>query len=139
MLSFLNMEKNSDCKPCLFRSGWHICLALAIGVLILSGCSKAKQPAAETTPPSVENTTQPTDAVQTPVKPSAPIAVVPAPNGQPDLAELNRSLLRWIIGHKRPPANFEDFAASAGVVIPPPPAGKKYFIAKNMHIQLVSQ
>jgi hypothetical protein len=28
---------------------------------------------------------------------------------------------------------------SAGVAIPPPPAGKKYVIAKNMHIQLVDR
>jgi hypothetical protein len=37
------------------------------------------------------------------------------------------------------PANFDEFAATAGVPIPPPPAGKKYFLAKDMHIQLVNQ
>jgi hypothetical protein len=43
------------------------------------------------------------------------------------------------MANHRVPANFDDFAATAGVVIPPPPAGKKYVIRKDMHIELVNQ
>lgn len=60
-------------------------------------------------------------------------------NGQPDLDALDRAMVRWLVGHRRTPANFEEFAATAGVAIPPPPAGKKYMIRKDMHIALVDR
>jgi hypothetical protein len=60
-------------------------------------------------------------------------------NAAPDLVELRRALARWLVRNRRPPANFEDFAATAGVVIPPPPAGKKYVITKRMEILLVDR
>ena len=85
------------------------------------GCSK-KAPTA-TAPP--EPTQPPTPAVQT--------------EAQPDLPELNRSLLRWMMGHRHRPKDFEEFAATAGVTIPPPPAGKKYRIGKDLHIVLVDR
>ena len=66
-------------------------------------------------------------------------ATVATPNGEPDMAELNRSLLRWVLKNKRRPNNFEDFAATAGVAIPPPPAGKKYLLGSDMKIQMVSR
>jgi hypothetical protein len=61
------------------------------------------------------------------------------PDGQTDLKALNRCLIRWLIANKRRPNNFEDFAATAGVPIPPPPAGKQYAIGKDMHIVLVNR
>ena len=48
-------------------------------------------------------------------------------------------MVRWLIANKRRPKDFEDFAATAGVPIPPPPAGKKYAIGKDMHIVLVNR
>lgn len=67
-------------------------------------------------------------------------APVVAPDGEPDLVELNRSLLRWVMVNRRKPASFEDFAATANVTIPPPPAGKKYMInPSTMHIVLVNK
>ncbi len=57
----------------------------------------------------------------------------------PDLQDVNRQLRRWILKNQRPPENFEDFAATAGMQIPPPPAGKKYAIDKHMHVVLVNR
>ena len=60
-------------------------------------------------------------------------------NGEPDLTEINRAMVRWLVRNKRRPANFADFAATADTTIPPAPAGKKYVLAPNMHVQLVNQ
>jgi hypothetical protein len=38
----------------------------------------------------------------------------------------------------RVPANFAEFAASAGIQIPPPPAGKKYILNSHGLISLVN-
>lgn len=85
-------------------------LAIVAGVLALAGCSKAKM--------------------------SAPAA---AGSAQPDLAALDHGLLQWIFQNKRTPTNFDDFAATAGVTIPPPPPGQKYTITKNMRVELVDK
>ena len=127
-------------------------VALAVGVVGFSGCGKARTPASETPPPPAENatTTAPADhtppvenatapADQTPAvstKPAASLPPIAAPNGQPDVAEVNRTLIRWIVRNRRPPANFADFAASAGTPSPPAPPGQKYIITKTMHVQL---
>jgi len=76
--------------------------------------------------------------VYSPAPPNSPVGVA-ASNGEPDLGELNRAMLRWLGRNRRTPANFDDFAATAGVAIPPAPAGKKYVIAKDMHVQLVNK
>lgn len=101
------------------------CLALAAGVLIFAGCGKADKANVNTPAPAPQNVE------------SAATNQVPA--GEPDLAELNRSLLRWVVKNRRPPASFEDFAATSGVTIPPAPPGKKYVLTKDMHIKLVQQ
>jgi hypothetical protein len=108
--------------------------------LLSTGCGKSKPPVVQAA--TDQNTNQMlTDHMPVYQPPSSAIPAVAAtqPDGGPDLKELNRSLLRWILGNRRRPQNFEDFAATAGVVIPPPPAGKKYIIAKDMHIQLVDR
>jgi len=108
-------------------------LALLV-VLCASGCGKkAAQPVA---PPSAPATSQAPAQSAPAAQPSTPPAVQ---NGQPDLGEINRTLIRWLIRNKRRPASFEDFAATADTPIPPAPAGKKYVIAANMHVQLVNQ
>ena len=70
--------------------------------------------------------------------PAAPV-VAAAPNVAPNLVELHNALGRWLGRNQRVPANFEEFAATAGVVIPPPPAGKKYVLTKRMEILLVNR
>jgi hypothetical protein len=122
------------------HQGVSVGVALLVGALVFTGCSKAKKPSDETSAPTPEVAKQMAAdhvPVYAPTKTTpTPVAV---PNGEPDLAELNRAMLRWLMSHHRAPASFEDFAATAGVVIPPAPAGKKYIIAKDMHIQLVNK
>jgi len=130
------------------KNGWDalrlqsvMAIALALGALVGAGCSKAKKTAAEPPPPTAQEIQQ-AEIEHKPVpSPTTAAAIAPlaTPNGQPDLAEMNRTMIRWIVGHRRPPANFEEFAATAGTPIPPPPPGQKYIIAKNMHVQLVNQ
>jgi hypothetical protein len=87
------------------------------------------------------------DSVQNPTH--APMAgpVVAAPdalplvkqNGEPDLHQLDQAMLRWVMANRRAPASFAEFAATAGVAIPPPPSGKKYAFSQTMHVILVNQ
>jgi hypothetical protein len=75
-------------------------------------------------------------------QPAAAVATRPpltTANGSPDLGELNRTMIRWIVRNRRAPANFAEFAATAGVAIPPPPAGQKYAIGSDKHVLLVPQ
>jgi len=129
------------------RAAWlTFCSATSLSFSLLvalssTGCHKASSPASNV---SAAESNAVAAAVQThePVYSPPPAAPAPAvtPNGEPDLAELNRSLLRWVMANRRKPASFEDFAATANATIPPPPAGKKYSINKStMHIVLVNQ
>jgi len=124
------------------------CLALVLGAaMFAAGCGKSKPSTPVSPAPAATNTTNNTQPAETnqvsaytpPEPPAGPATPNVAPNAAPDLGELDRAMLRWLVSHHRRPANFEEFAATAGVVIPPPPAGKKYVIAKNMHIQLVDR
>lgn len=90
-----------------------------MGTLAVAGCSKSQTPATQASAPAQQNGS--------------------VTNGQPDLPALQRTLIRWIVGNRRMPTNFEEFAATAGVTIPPPPPGQKYIITSKMHIQLVNQ
>src|SRR5260221_5752984 len=114
-----------------------VTLTLAV-FIFFTGCGKSKPPVVQA---AVSQDTNAAEADHAPVY-QPPTAVAPAPvtaqaPAAPDLRELDRSLMRWMMGNRRPPKNFADFAATAGVGIPPPPAGKKYIIDKTMHIQLV--
>jgi hypothetical protein len=116
-------------------------IVLGLAALVAaSGCSKKTSSATPAPTPVAD-----AQADAAPSQPAAPPPAQPSASplvqddGQPDLSVLNRRLIRWIVGNRRPPKNFEDFAATAGFAIPPPPPGKKYVIAKNMHIQLISQ
>ena len=116
-----------------------ILLALALtGVLFCTGCGKKKPTAAGPTPAEVAATSAVTHEPVFAPK-SVAIAPVVTPSGEPDMGELNRCLLRWVLGHRKKPDTFEEFAASANVPIPPAPAGKKYVIDKSMHIVLAKK
>ena len=68
-------------------------------------------------------------------------AAMPAPaaDGQVDVAEIQRSVIRWIVSHHARPADFAAFAASADMKIPPPPAGKKFILTPDMHVKVVDR
>ncbi len=69
----------------------------------------------------------------------APGATLTQPDGAVDMPELQRTVIRWVVSNRRRPNSFEDFAATAGVPIPPPPAGKKYILTRDLHVQLVNR
>jgi hypothetical protein len=118
-----------------------------LAVLFFAGCGKTNSSS------SAKITAQDTNPPAGSAKDHLPIYMSPSvarandvlvsnsttTNTAPDLAELDRGLLQWILRNRRRPDNFADFAATAGIHIPPPPKGKKYVIAKNMHIQLVDR
>ena len=114
-------------------------LALALAIC---GCSKKKssEAAKSSADTQVTSPTQPAPGAAGPGPQvlKQPEAVAQS-DGQTDLHALNRCLIRWLIANKRRPKDFADFAATAGVPIPPPPAGKQYVIGKNMHIVLVDR
>lgn len=131
----------TQCALKLARQREFVIRGIALGLTLMmaagwTGCGKKETPAASA--PVTQAAPPPQQPAATP-PPAAAAASPMVQNGQPDLAEMNRTLIRWIVRNRRPPANFQDFAATAGVEIPPPPAGKKYVIAQNMHIQLVNQ
>lgn len=113
--------------------------AALVAAFISIGCKKSTPPVAvEQVPAAAEVQPASNQApVSHPVATTVPPAAQPAAG--PDLGELNRGMIRWIVANRRRPNNFEDFAATANIVIPPPPAGKKYIIDSTMHIQLVNR
>ena len=112
-------------------------LVLLAAAAILPGCGK-KAAAPAVPPPAAETQPVPPDqpiAAST----SPPAATLTQADGQVDLPELQRSVLRWVLAHRRRPASFEEFAATAGVQIPPAPTGKKYILTKDLHVQVVNR
>lgn len=137
----------------------HRILWLVVSAVLWAGCTKKeqssevpKQPtahmeksAAPETPPEVQQAQDAVDAqpqtarTQAPLDapPPAVVTQVSVPDGADATAPLTTALRRWIIAHKRLPRNFEEF--SAGMQIPPPPAGKEYQIDKNVRVVLVTK
>ena len=115
-----------------------IWLACALGVL--AGCSKhAAAISTDAAPaPADANAAQAAPESQ-PAAAAAPQPAVTATNSAPDLHLLNQALMGWVYKNGRRPASFEEFASSAGVQIPPPPAGKKYAFNGRGFIVLVNR
>jgi hypothetical protein len=125
-------SRRSDCGQIL-----GVALICAI-VSFSAGCSKPKSPASSAPTPPTTNATQSTPISQSPsVNSSA--ASTDATSAAPDLRPLNRALLEWRMQNRRVPANFQEFAASANIKIPPPPPGKKYIINSSGLISLVDR
>ena len=112
-----------------------VVMVLAAATLFVGCGKKAEQPAAVSQPTNASADAQPAPATPAPAAPQQ--AATPSPAAaEPDLAALNRAIRRWLVANRRVPKNFDEFAATAGVSIPPPPSGKKYILTKDMHIQL---
>ena len=134
---------------------------LLAAALCSTGCHKGDAGrAGDTTTPVDPHTQPPPPVVEAPAtnqddlaggvvnpQPGVPAAVptysdgrpLVKPNGEPDLHVMDRALLDWRFAHQRKPSTFQEFAASAGIVIPRPPAGKKYALAQSGHIILINQ
>ncbi|HET7624665.1 MAG TPA: hypothetical protein VFM25_05310 [Verrucomicrobiae bacterium] len=115
-----------------------LCFATGGSVALVTGCHKNELSSAA--PPAQMTNAAPANHLSdsTQVTAGSQSVAVQA-NGEPDLTELDRYLRRWLVQNRRRPANFEEFAATAGITIPPPPPGKKYIITKRMHVQLVNR
>jgi hypothetical protein len=120
-----------------------LCLVLVLGAaMFAAGCGKkSEKPSSGATPPlqTTQDTSQPTAPSSDVNSQPVPAALATNVAAAPDLMKLTLDLRRWCARNHRVPASFEDFSATAGVDIPPPPAGKKYVIGGNMHIQLVDR
>lgn len=94
--------------------------------LVAGACGKKNE--ARNVPPATSAAAQPTNAAS------------PTPaSGDVGAADIQRSVIRWIVSHHARPANFEQFAASADIKIPPPPPGKKFVLAPDMHVKVVDR
>jgi len=98
--------------------------SILTAVLLASGCSRKSSETANS-PANTQAAAEAAPAVQA--------------GGQADMAELDRVARVWMFRNHRRPTSWEDFAANAGVQIPPPPPGKKYVLSKDMRITLVDQ
>jgi hypothetical protein len=117
--------------------------------LFVSGCSrKSSDTANPQTSVQTNQVDEKTNAAAPAPAQSAPAAAyivqadgqpIVLPNGQPDMAEINRVARKWILRNNRRPTGWDDFVANAGVQIPPPPPGKKYLLSRSMHVSLIDR
>jgi hypothetical protein len=134
------------------RAGWLpkagiLCLLLVL--VAPSGCKKS-----DSTPvsvaPSQESNSTPTAATPTAEPTAEPTNTLP-PNQRPlaipsnsansgltQLQLLNRALVGWEMKNHRHPLTFEEFASTASIQIPDPPAGQKYAFNQKGFIVLVN-
>jgi len=94
---------------------WAPALAMLAIALVASGCSRKTSHAAQSQP-----------VAQTAVQAES----------QPDMQALDQAARLWMIRNRRRPTDWDDFAAHAGIQIPPPPPGKKYYLTKDMRVLL---
>jgi hypothetical protein len=111
--------------------------------LFVSGCSRKSSDTANSQ--ANAQTNQVVNQVVETANPVPPAQSAPAgapivqADGQPDMGELDRVARVWMFRNHRRPTSFEDFAAHAGVEIPPPPPGKKYVLSRDMRVTLVDR
>lgn len=109
-----------------------------VAITVAGGCGKkteapAPPPAAAAPAPAAPQAGPPVD-----LRPAQPKTLAVAEGASTDavLQQMNRELMRWIVGHRRAPKSFEEFVANAQLTVPPPPPGKKYVLGRDMKIVL---
>jgi hypothetical protein len=105
--------------------------------LFSSGCSKGRSTVQAPVPQPALDTNQ-TSVAMPQVAEYAPAVVAVSPDGGADLKQLNHAYIHWIVQNRRSPKSFEEFVASSGIQVPPPPSGKKYVIDKYGFINLAN-
>ena len=111
-------------------------LSLLLSAATLGAVSCTREQGAP--PPGSVSSAAPTATAPMQGAPGAPApTVVVSQTGEP--INLDREVRKWILRNQRPPKDFEDFAATAGIEVPPPPPGKKYVIDKTMHVVLAKR
>ena len=113
-------------------------------LLMAAGCGKHTQPPAnqsEAAPPAAEAATNAEDTTPPPPGEAPPVPVATnesaaQPAAPMSVDQLTLALHHWMGKNQRVPRSFEDFAATSGIQIPPPPAGKKYIINSQYRVAL---
>jgi hypothetical protein len=107
--------------------------------LFVSGCSRKSSDTVNSQAIAQTNQVVETANAAPPAQATPAAASVVQANGQANMAELDRVARMWMFRNHRRPTSWEDFAANAGVQIPPPPPGKKNFLSKDMRVTLVDR
>ena len=108
--------------------------ALAVGSV---GCNReASEPAVETANPEMVAPSNVMAGTATHGQPGAVLDVPPGADTDAVLAELSREIRKWILRHRRTPNSFEEFMSTTPMQIPPPPAGMKYVLTREMKVVL---
>ena len=117
-------------------------ILILFAAFLLAGCGKKPEASAPSTQAQAVTTSalaaQQQSYTPAPVVNSASASPGPADaTPAPDLTRISLAVRGWLLNHGRPPTNFEEFAATASIPIPPPPAGKKYAFDSHLRVMLV--
>ncbi len=123
-------------------AGKLVGVLLVLGTLTLAaGCGKKAAPVVDVPSPA-----PPAQAAVLPGQPNpplpqpyAPVTLPPPTSAAPDLSQINRAYIGWIMQTHRHARTVEEFVTAAGVQLPPAPAGKKFVIDKHGYIALANQ
>ena len=123
-----------------------ITVAIMAAAFLFTGCGKKPKTQPPAAPPVVKQNATAPNAVQQPEETPTPVAPVVVPSvstncytvGAPwNPQQINGRVRGWWTQHGHWPANFEEFAATSGIQIPPPPPGMKYMFDGRLHVRIV--
>jgi len=137
--------KNYSTKTNLARgifafTGLSLVIVMVTASFVLTGCGNKKTAPSPVATQPAPNTPTPEPAIQS--EAPAPVAVSAGDtnvNTAPDFTKINIGIRGWRMEHGRMPTNFDEFAATCGFYIPPPPPGKKYTFDAKLHASLVNR
>jgi hypothetical protein len=118
-------------------------IVIMAAVFLFTGCGGKKQEASApvTQPQAQPAPTAATPGVQKTVPVVSPDKTSATNNTAASFIKMNYAVEDWILKNGRLPKNFEEFAANpgTGMVIPPPPSGKKYAFDSEQRVILVNR